>query len=456
MSNKSMPRYLFFISCLLFSHLAFAVLPHAVDGEELPSLAPMLERVTPAVVNIATEGRITVQQNPLFADPFFRRFFNVPDGPVQRRTQSLGSGVIVDAERGLVLTNNHVIQNAVQITVTLRDGRQLQAEMVGADPETDVAIIRIPPDNLADIRPADSDRLRVGDFVVAIGNPFGLGQTVTSGIISALGRTGIGIEGYEDFIQTDASINPGNSGGALVNLRGELVGINTAIFSQSGGNIGIGFAIPTNLALHIMEQIVTTGEVDRGFIGIAAQDLSPELAEALGVINQGGAIIVSITRGSPAEKIGLQPGDVIVSINNKDVRRAGDVRNFIGLLPVGEQVTFEFYREGKRQTLSTVVVSGREFSADISVGNPRLDGIAFSDIDNNSPYFGVVGGVVVNEIDRDSLAWRSGLRQGDIITSVNRQAVANAQEFYTTVNRHTGSLLLRIVRGNTAAFLVLR
>jgi len=458
MFKKSNPiKFYFLFVCLFIGQLAQAALPaFTEDGEEMPSLAPMLDRVTPAVVNIATEGRITVQQNPLFADPFFRRFFNVPDGPIQRKTQSLGSGVIVDAERGLVLTNNHVIQNAVQITVTLRDGRQLQAELIGSDPETDVAVIRIPPENLTDIKPADSDKLRVGDYVVAIGNPFGLGQTVTSGIISALGRSGLGIDGYEDFIQTDASINPGNSGGALVNLRGELVGINTAIFSQSGGNIGIGFAIPANLASHIMEQIVTTGDVDRGFIGIAAQDLSPELAEALGVTNQGGAIIVSITRGSPASEIGLQPGDVIVSINNKDVKKASDVRNFIGLLPVGETVTFVFYREGKRQTLSTQVASRREFSTDVTIGNPRLEGVRVGDIDTNSPYYGVVSGVVVGDIDRNSVAWRSGLRQGDIITSVNREAVTNAQEFYSTVNKYNGQLLLRIVRGNSAAFLVLR
>ncbi|MEX2353792.1 MAG: DegQ family serine endoprotease [Gammaproteobacteria bacterium] len=455
-SKSSQHRYYLFFICLFYFQTAHAVLPGFADGEEMPSLAPMLDKVTPAVVNIATEGRITVQQNPLFSDPFFRRFFNVPNGPVQRKTQSLGSGVIVDAERGLVLTNNHVIQNAVQITVTLRDGRQLQAELIGSDPETDVAVISIPPENLTDIQPADSDQLRVGDYVVAIGNPFGLGQTVTSGIISALGRSGLGIEGYEDFIQTDASINPGNSGGALVNLRGELVGINTAIFSQSGGNIGIGFAIPANLALYIMEQIATNGEVDRGFIGIAAQDLSLELAEALGVSNQGGAIIVSITRGSPADEIGLQPGDVIVSINDKDVKKASDVRNFIGLLPVGERVRFEFYRDGKRQSLSTRVASGRAFAADAGLTNPRLEGISFSDIDNNSPYFGVVGGVVVSEIDRDSLAWQSGLRQGDIITSVNREPVTNAQEFFSTVNRYDGALLLRIVRGNSAAFLVLR
>jgi serine protease Do/serine protease DegQ len=298
---------------LLSSTLTNAALPQATQNQELPSLAPMLDNVTPAVVNIATEGRVQMKQNPLFNDPFFRRFFNVPRGqqPLERKTQSLGSGVIVDSERGLVLTNNHVIANAVEITVTLRDGRQLKAEVVGTDPETDVAVIKIPSENLVDIQPSDSDALRVGDFVVAIGNPFGLGQTVTSGIVSALSRSGLGIEGYEDFIQTDASINPGNSGGALVNLRGELVGINTAIFSQSGGNIGIGFAIPINLALQITEQLLEKGEVDRGFIGIQAQDLNPDLAEAFGMKHQRGAIVNSVFPDSPAENAGLRPGDVI-------------------------------------------------------------------------------------------------------------------------------------------------
>jgi len=448
-------QYILVIFCTVSGWTASAAIPGIAGNDTLPSLAPMLEQVTPAVVNIATEGRITVQQNQLYADPFFRRFFNVPD-QVQRKTQSLGSGVIVDAERGLVLTNNHVIENAVQITVTLRDGRQMEAELVGSDPETDVAVIRIPPENLTAVKPADSDALRVGDYVVAIGNPFGLGQTVTSGIVSALGRSGLGIEGYEDFIQTDASINPGNSGGALVNLRGELIGINTAIFSQSGGNIGIGFAIPVNMSLHIMEQIVSNGEVDRGFIGIATQDLSPELAEALGVKNQGGAVVVNITQGSPAAEAGLQAGDVIVSINNAIVNGAADVRNRIGLLPVGTTITFEFFREGKKQKLSTKVSSRKEFTALAAPTNLRLKGIKFRDLDASSPYYGRIEGVLVNEIDQDSVAWRSGLRQGDIITSINREPVATTEQFFDRLGRLDGPLLLRVVRGNSAAFLVIR
>ncbi len=438
--------------------LSNAALPQSVDDKPLPSLAPMLENVTPAVVNIATEGRIQLKQNPLFADPFFRRFFNIPQQqrPLERKTQSLGSGVIVDAKRGLVLTNSHVIANAVEISVTLRDGRQLKAEVVGTDPETDVAVIKIPPENLVDIKPTDSDELRVGDFVVAIGNPFGLGQTVTSGIVSALSRSGLGIEGYEDFIQTDASINPGNSGGALVNLRGELIGINTAIFSQSGGNIGIGFAIPINLAMQITEQLLDTGSVNRGFVGIQAQDLSPELAEAFGVKKQRGAIVNSVMPDSPAEKAGLMPGDVITAVNKKDVTKAADVRLHIGLLPVGDKVVFEILREGKKKKLTATIAARAEVAENPAVVNPRLEGVVVSDIDEDSPYFGRLEGVLVVDIDRASHAWKSGMRKGDIITSVNRESVKDLGEFLRAVDGKNKSLLLRIVRGRSAAFLVIK
>jgi len=455
--KRDLRQYLLMLYCSLSAWAATAALPGITGNDSVPSLAPMLEQVTPAVVNIATEGRTMVQQNQLYADPYFRRFFNVPN-QVQQKTQSLGSGVIVDAKRGLVLTNNHVIENAVQITVTLTDGRQLEAKLVGTDPETDVAVIKIPAENLTAIKPANSEALRVGDYVVAIGNPFGLGQTVTSGIVSALGRSGLGIEGYEDFIQTDASINPGNSGGALVNLRGELIGINTAIFSQSGGNIGIGFAIPINMATHVMEQLVANGEVDRGFVGIATQDLSPELAEALGVKNQGGAVVVNITQGSPAEQAGLLPGDVLVAINGDIVSGAGDVRNKIGLLPVGTSISFEIFREGKKQKLSTKVSSRKAFTATAMAApeNRRLEGIKFGNLDSNSPYYGVIEGVQVSEIDQKSLAWRSGLRQGDVITSVNREPVATAENFFELLGQYDGPLLLRIVRGESAAFLVIR
>ena len=436
--------------------LSNAALPLKADGKEMPSLAPMLENVTPAVVNIATEGRIQLRQNPLFSDPFFRRFFNFPDQPVERKTQSLGSGVIVDADRGLVLTNNHVIANAVQITVTLRDGRHLEADLVGTDPDTDVAVIKIPAEKLSALPTSDSDSLRVGDFVIAIGNPFGLGQTVTSGIVSALGRSGLGIEGYEDFIQTDASINPGNSGGALVNLNGELVGINTAIFSQSGGNIGIGFAIPINLALSIMEQLLESGEVQRGFLGVYAQDLDADLAEAFGLPKQSGAVVNKILEGSPAEKAGLMTGDIVVKIDGKQVRNASDVRNHIGLLKVGEEVTFEILRNGKPKTIKARIAAASETKETPAVKNVRLQGLTVGDIKEDHPLYGTVEGVIIVDIQRGSRPWRSGLRAGDIITSVNKNPVANLEQFLKLAESEQGTLLLRIVRGNTAAFVVIK
>jgi len=447
---------LFFATCSFFAVSANAALPQEIDGKELPSLAPMLENVTPAVVNIATEGRVKQRQSPLFSDPFFRHFFKIPDQPIERKTSSLGSGVIVDSKRGLVLTNNHVIANAIQITVTLRDGRQVEAEIVGADPETDIAVLKMTAENLIALTTTDSDDLRVGDFVVAIGNPFGLGQTVTSGIISALSRSGLGIEEYEDFIQTDASINPGNSGGALVNLRGELVGINTAIFSQSGASHGIGFAIPINLALRIMEQILNTGEVKRGFLGVSIQDISPELAEAFGLTRKNGALINKVLKDSPADKAGLLPGDIVISIDGKKIRNANDVRNRIGLLPVGEKIKFKLLRDGKEFDLVVLVDEVTEKETKPRVSNELLKGVTVGDIQKGSPYFGKVGGILVLEIKRGSRAWASGLRENDVITSVNKNPIKNLDEFLSAVDKKEDVLLLRIVRGNMATFIVIK
>ncbi len=446
---------LIFVTSLISSSVQ-AALPAYVDGKELPSLAPMLEQVTPAVVNIATEGKVQVRLNPLFSDPFFRRFFNVPDQPVERKTQSLGSGVIVDAKRGLVLTNNHVIANALQITVTLRDGRQLEAELVGTDPQTDIAVIKIPSEDIVDIKTGDSDKLRVGDFVAAIGNPFAIGQTVSSGIIGGLNRRGLGIEEYENFIQTDAAINPGNSGGALVNLRGELIGINTAIFSSSGGNIGIGFAIPINLAMQVAEQLLKNGKVQRGFLGVSAQDLTPALVEAFGLKQNKGAVITSVDEDSPAGKAGLQPGDILVKINGREVKNAGDVRNSFGLLTVGEQVNFDILRAGKSKKITTTVtVAKEEVSSPVAI-NKRLEGVIINELKEGHHYYGKVKGVHVVEVDRGSPAWRSGLRKGDVITSVNRQPVKDVPIFLKLVNGKDEPLLLRIIRGNTAAFIVIK
>ncbi len=457
-----LPRIFASLAMLFAASGAAAALPQAVDDKALPSLAPMLERITPAVVNIATEGRIQLKQNPLFNDPFFRRFFNMPDQPLQRKTQSLGSGVIVDAARGLVLTNNHVVKNAIEITVTLRDGRQFQAEKIGTDPETDVALIKIAADNLVALPSSDSDKLRVGDFVVAIGNPFGLGQTVTSGIVSALSRSGLGIEGYEDFIQTDASINPGNSGGALVNLRGELVGINTAIFSRTGGNIGIGFAIPINLALQITDQLLNKGTVERGFVGIRVQDLNPDLAEAFGITQKSGAVINSILPDSPAGQAGLQAGDIIIAINRKPVKQASDVRNHIGLLQVNDAVEFDLLRGGGKLKLTAYVAANSAAAANPppeAIGqavNPRLKGVTLSEIDRTHRLYGEVRGVVIVDMQPDTAAWDAGLRPGDVITAVNRRDVRDLRDFLTAVDNPQGALLLRVLRGNLAAFLVLK
>ncbi|MGR8946817.1 MAG: DegQ family serine endoprotease [Gammaproteobacteria bacterium] len=454
LKNNSLGIVVFTYCIIAFSAAVNATPPQSAYGQAIPSLAPMLESVTPAVVNISTEGRVKVPNSPLMNDPFFRRFFNIPNQQRERKTQSLGSGVIVDSTRGLVLTNNHVIANADQITVKLRDGRELQAELVGSDPDTDVAVVRIPPKNLTAIPLADSEQLRVGDFVVAIGNPFGLGQTVTSGIISALARSGLGITGYEDLIQTDASINPGNSGGALVNLRGELVGINTAIYSQSGGNIGIGFAIPINMAQQITEQLIEFGEVKRGFLGAQLQDLDPNLAEAFGIKTKRGAVLVNVVEGSPAAKAGLQPGDVVTKVNGKTILNAASLRNEIGLMRVGDKVELEYIRDGKRRTLTTKVGAREDIAKANGMRNERLAGATFGNIPEESPAYGRIRGVMLYEVERGSRVWDAGLRQGDIITSVNRQPVRELNEFLQMVTRLKGQLLLRVRRGDRAAYMV--
>ncbi len=425
------------------------------QGEAVPTLAPMLEKVTPGVVNIATSGTVRLQQNPLFNDPFFRRFFDLPDVPRERQTQSLGSGVVVDAEHGYILTNNHVIANADEITVTLRNGETHKAKLIGTDPETDVAVIQIQARNLVAIPRADSDTVRVGDFVVAIGNPFGLGQTVTSGIVSATGRSGLGIEGYEDFIQTDASINPGNSGGALVNLKGQLIGINTAILSQSGGNIGIGFAIPINMAWGVMQQLVRFGKVQRGRLGASAQDLTPELAQAFNIAYRQGAIITTVEPGSAAQKAGLRPGDIVTRVNGKRIRNATDLRNAIGLLRVGEKVRLTVLRDGKTLQLTATVARPALSQLDGKDLHPYLAGAVLAEIPENSPLHGKIEGVLVTEVAPGSPAWRSGLRKGDIIVSANRKPVANLEQFRQVVE-NSRSLLLNIQRGNGALFLFLR
>ena len=454
--SHALARALIVIACL-WNGLAAAGLPPAVNGDALPSLAPMLERVTPAVVNIATEGHVEMQLNPLFNDPFFRRFFNVPDRPLSRKTQSLGSGVIVDATRGLILTNNHVIANADRITVNLRDGRNLAAELVGSDPDSDVAVIRIKAPRLTALKLANSDELRVGDFVVAIGNPFGLGQTVTSGIVSALARSGLGITGYDDLIQTDASINPGNSGGALVNLRGELIGINTAIYSQSGGNIGIGFAIPVNMAHQIMQQLVDHGEVKRGYVGAQFQDLTPELSEAFSLPTGRGAVVVDVSDGSPAAEAGLVPGDVVTHLNGRAIGSVTDLRNQLALVRSGDRAEFRILRDGAAAKLDVRVADREErVSADGQFRNERFAGTTMGEIPSDAPAYGRLQGVMAYKVTRGSRAWNAGLRAGDIILSVNRAPTPSLPVFLNTVNQAKGSLLLNVHRGNQSAYIVIK
>ena len=437
---------------------ATSMLSIEIDGDELPSLAPVVELTAPGVVNISTTGTVEVPDNPLFNDPFFRKFFGLPEGPQQREAHSVGSGVIIGAREGYVITNNHVVAKADEIIVTLKDGRQFKAELVGTDPETDIAVLRIDPENLTALPLGNSGGLKVGDFVIAIGNPFGLGHTVTSGIVSALGRSGLGIEGYEDFIQTDASINPGNSGGALVNLRGELIGINTAILGPGGGNIGIGFAIPIDMAEQVMAQLITYGEVQRGQIGVNIQDLDHDLAEAFGVDIAQGAVVTQVVPGSPAASAGLLPGDVIVGVDGTSIRNAADLRNKIGLRRVGDRVDLTLVREGEEITLTAEVGSPDDplASAPADDAAPRLAGAAFSEIPPDSPMFGKVNGVLVTEVAPESVAWRAGLRVGDVILSVNRQPVTTPAELFDVALSGDDSLLLNVRRGNGALFILIR
>ncbi len=431
-----------------------ALPPLDSQGQELPTLAPMLERTVPAVVNIFTRTRLPGQQHPLFSDPFFRHFFDIP-APQPREGQSLGSGVIVDAKNGYVLTNTHVIDRAVEISVNLSDGRTLKAELVGADPEADVAVLKIPAEELSAVPVADSDGLRVGDFVVAIGNPFGLGQTVTSGIVSALGRSGLGIEGYEDFIQTDASINPGNSGGPLVNLRGELVGINTAILSKSGGNVGIGFAIPINMAQEIMTQLVEHGQVRRGQLGAQAQDLTPELAVAFGLKQQRGAVVTQVEPGTPAERAGLQPGDIIVEVNGRPVQGSSDVRNSVGLLRIGQKVEMKILRGDERKTIRAVIEEPEMARLAGEKVHRRLAGAALGNIVEGMANYGKVNGVVVIDVAPGSPAWGSGLRRGDVIAQANRRKVTDLKTLRQAIG-NSDTLLLNVQRRNGALFLLLQ
>ncbi|MDE2365456.1 MAG: DegQ family serine endoprotease [Betaproteobacteria bacterium] len=435
------------------AHRAMAAMP-VMDGRNgVPTLAPLLQEVTPAVVNISIQTRSAIEDNPLFRDPFFRRFFDLPD-QTDRSERSAGSGVIIDAANGYVITNFHVIKDAQRVTVTLKDRRQFQAKLVGTDPGTDIALLKIDAKKLQALRLGNSDLLNVGDFVVAIGNPFGLGQTVTSGIVSALGRSGLDIEGYEDFIQTDASINPGNSGGALINLKGELVGINTAIIGPSGANVGIGFAVPSAMVKAVFDQIVRFGEVRRGRLGASSEDITHDLAASLGLASTAGAIIATVESGSPAEKAGLKAGDVITAANGKSVRNSMDLRNKVGLMPVGETVNLDLIRNGKPLATKVKIAKPLEVPVTEAETVPQLAGASVANFKSESPRG--PEGVLVTKVDANSPAWAHGLRPGDIIVGVNRKKVRLVQEFLAGVQASHDHIILNLLRGDFRLTIIIR
>jgi len=433
-----------------------AAMPSAVGDTPVPSLSPIVKKVSPAVVNIATRGTIRDRgpQNPLLDDPFFRRFFDVPpdnNGPRERPFQSAGSGVIFDAKAGYIVTNAHVVENASEITVTLQDGRDLKAEVVGSDEPSDVAVLKVKSDGtLVQLGLGDSAKVEVGDFVLAIGNPFGLQHTVTSGIISGLSRSGINPDGYEDFIQTDASINPGNSGGALVNLHGELIGINTAILSRSGGNIGIGFAIPVNMAHSVMDQLIRYGSVKRGQLGVSMYTVTPDIAHSLGLANALGALVSQVVEGSPAEKAGIHTGDVITSVNGTPVKSNSELRNSIGLMRVGDKVEIGLLRDGKPVKVTAIIA---DTTAATQAGpaesiHKAFEGATLTDAPEG-------GGALVKSVEPGSAAAQSGLRNNDVIMGANRGRVTNVQQLRERA-KGASVLVLEVRRGSSVIIIPLR
>ena len=433
---------------------AYGALPAAVADSPVPSLAPMVKRVSPAVVNIAIRGTIkekSGQRNPLLDDPFFRRFFDAPPDarPRERQFQSAGSGVIVDARNGYIITNNHVVENASEITVTLLDDRSFSARVIGTDEGADIAVLQAKEPNLVSIALGDSAKLEVGDYVVAIGNPFGLQHTVTAGIVSALGRSGINPDGYEDFIQTDASINPGNSGGALVNLRGELVGINSAILSGSGGNIGIGFAIPANMVKGVMEQLIKFGQVKRGILGVNIYNVTPEIAKEFGLTDANGAMVAGVAQGSSAERAGVKTGDIITSINGSVMKSAGELRNAIGMLRVGDKVDIGLLRDGKALKVTALVAErGDVGAAGATEINAGLEGVDLTDAPDG-------GGVLVRSVQEGSPASQAGLRANDLIVGVGRTPVSGVRTFRAAA-KGAKVLVLNVRRGPAALLIPIR
>ncbi|PIE44253.1 MAG: serine endoprotease DegQ [Gammaproteobacteria bacterium] len=457
--NRSVISWL---ACIWFcmagtSHAGVPASLFGTHSDDTPSLSPMLRKVTPAVVNIATYTHVR-RINPLLEDPFFRHFFHLPDpgsrlgGRPKRRTQSAGSGVVVNAEKGLILTNHHVIDGADEIEVTLQDGRTLAATLLGSDRQVDIALVQIKAEQLTEVKWVDSSSLAVGDFVVAIGNPFGLGQTVTSGIVSALGRSGLGIYGYEDFIQTDASINPGNSGGALVNLKGELIGINSAIIAPAGGNVGIGFAIPAEIAHNVMLQLLAFGEVRRGQLGLIFQNLTADLSEAFGLPLTEGALVVKVAPGTSAAESGIRQGDVVLSVDGRKIRNAADLHNRIGLTPVGSEMRLKIFRSGNIIEIRAIVGERGSYARKGEEFHPLLQGAIFKNYYGSKQDDQPVA-VIVADIEAGP-AKSAGLEKGDIIVSINRYRIRNMREF-KKIAAMSAQVLLRIERNGRTYFLVI-
>jgi len=439
-----------FSSALLtmFALSAHAAIPARIGDQDVPSLAPLVEEASPAVVNIRV--RQTVSSSQPFADDAFRRFFGLPEGRGSRQVASAGSGVIVDAGNGYILTNHHVVSNADEIQISLIDGQLLDAEIIGSDAATDIAVLKVDADDLTEMPIGDSDVVRVGDFVIAIGNPFGLGHTVTSGIVSALGRTGIG-DGLEDFIQTDASINPGNSGGALVNMRGELVGINSAIISRTGGNVGIGFAVPTRIASSIMNQILDFGEVRRGLLGVTISPIDAAAAEALNASVDSGALITEVVPDSAAEKAGLQVQDIIVEVDDKKISNARELSNAIGLMTAGDEVSIRYIREGSARTARAEL--GRRV-ATVTSGADIHVGLAGAEFASNSVATSR-GGIEVASVEQNSPAAQRGLRDGDVVVAVNRTVVRSIADLIRIASEND-ILFLLVQRGDRQLMLQIR
>lgn len=451
---------------LFISALLLLIVPLAYSAEEpvIPSLAPVLKNIMPAIVNVAVQGYLPNDSTPPGAAGSEEESPNKqpPKMPEKgRKFESIGSGVIIDPKNGIIITNDHVIRNANMITVTLQDGRRLKARLIGGDSETDVAVLKIDAKNLKSLVIGDSDKLEVGDFVVAIGNPFGLNsfgnsQSATFGIISALKRSDLNIEGVENFIQTDAAINPGNSGGALVNTKGELIGINTAIISPYGGNVGIGFAIPINMAKDVTQQIIKFGSIHRGLMGIFVQHLTPELAQSMGYAEDfQGALVSQVNQNSPAEIAGLKAGDIIIQINDTKITQATQVKTTISLLRVGSTAKIMIQRDNKPLTLSAIVTDIKKHEQKLQSNNPFLYGLALRAFEQESPPHGNVIGVQVVGASESSAGWRAGIRPGDIIISANKIPVKDVKSLQTIAQEKKQELLVQVLRGPGALFLLI-